>query len=398
MKIAKLNIEGYIGELDPESQFKGEKSFSLNNLRTFLKGLDSDVTDIHYTVNSGGGKVFEGWDIRDELIASGKKLHSLGENIVGSIATVIYMAAKLENREIVKGTDFFIHHPYWLPGESEPVRADELLALGKDLKEEQDKLLNFYAKESKATAEQLFPLMAKETSLTSDEAVLFGFASKVIESEDFVSYHKYRLAAFIDIKDKTNQNKINMENKNEILAAINKMGTMLAKVFKGTIVNMDIAATDASGNAVNLQIDTDTEDLVGKFAFLIDADGNRTEAPDGDYVDGSGRTVAIAGGKVTEVATKEEESTEPMDAIKAELETVKAELEAKKAEVLAAQTEATEIKASLETINTEFVALKKVVIGAGAKFETEGQNFNNAKQVEKPVSAFDHVAERLKRK
>ena len=101
---------------------------------------------------------------------------------------------------------------------------------------------------------------------------------------------------------------------------------------------------------------------------------------------------------MAEVATKKEESTEPLDAIKAELETVKAELEAKKAEVLVAQTEATEIKASLETINTEFVALKKVVIGAGAKFETEGQNFKNDKQIEKPVSAFDHVAERLKRK
>jgi len=207
MKIAKLNIEGYIGELDSKSQFAGEKNFSLKHLNTFLNNLDSDITDIEFTVNSGGGSVFEGWDIRAALLNSNKTLHSIGENIVGSIATVIYMAAKVENRSIVKGTDFFIHHPYWLPGESEPIRANELLALGKDLKEEQDKLLNFYANESKATAEQLSPLMAKETNLTSEQAVELGFAGKEIESVDFVSYHKYKLAAFIDIKDKPN-NKI----------------------------------------------------------------------------------------------------------------------------------------------------------------------------------------------
>ena len=41
MKIAKLNIEGYIGELD--SAFAGEKSFTLNNLKEFLNNLDSEI-------------------------------------------------------------------------------------------------------------------------------------------------------------------------------------------------------------------------------------------------------------------------------------------------------------------------------------------------------------------
>lgn len=394
MKIAKLNIEGYIGGADIMSMFSGEETFNLSKLKKFLDSLESDVTDIHVYINSGGGSVTEGWAIYDKLKASGKTVTTIGEGIVGSIATVIYMAGSV--RKLHENSKFFIHNPYWMPNEASPMEGNDLIALGEDLKNEQSKILDFYSKTTGTSLDAIEPLMNKATDLTSIQAIEMGFAHSVIN--EFVNQNHYKLVAMIDIKDKTNQNKTNMENKNEILAAINKMGTMLAKVFKGTIVNMDIAATDASGNAVNLQIDTDTEDLVGKFAFLIDADGNRTEAPDGEYVDGSGRTVAIAGGKVTEVATKEEESTEPMDAIKAELETVKAELEAKKAEVLAAQTEATEIKASLETINTEFVALKKVVIGAGAKFETEGQNFNNAKQVEKPVSAFDHVAERLKRK
>ena len=394
MKIAKLNIEGYIGGADIMSMFSGEETFNLSKLKKFLDSLESDVTDIHVYINSGGGSVTEGWAIYDKLKASGKTITTIVEGIVGSIATVIYMAGSV--RKLHENSKFFIHNPYWMPNEASPMEGNDLIALGEDLKNEQSKILDFYSKTTGTSLDAIEPLMNKATDLTSIQAIEMGFAHSVIN--EFVNQNHYKLVAMIDIKDKTNQNKTNMENKNEILAAINKMGTMLAKVFKGTIVNMDIAATNSAGEAVNLQIDTDTEDLVDKFAFLVDADGNKTPAPDDDYVDGSGRTVAVKGGKVTEVATKEEESTEPLDAIKAELETVKAELEAKKAEVLVAQTEATEIKASLETINTEFVALKKVVIGAGAKFETEGQNFKNDKQIEKPVSAFDHVAERLKRK
>lgn len=394
MKIAKLNIEGYIGGADIMSMFSGEETFNLSKLKKFLDGLESDVTDIHVYINSGGGSVTEGWAIYDKLRASGKTITTIGEGIVGSIATVIYMAGSV--RKLHENSKFFIHNPYWMPNEASPMEGNDLIALGEDLKNEQSKILEFYSKTTGTALESIEPLMNKATDLTSKQAIEMGFAHSVIN--EFVNQNYYKLVAMIDIKDKTNQNKTNMENKNEILAAINKMGTMLAKVFKGTIVNMDIAATDASGNAVNLFVETETEDLFDKPAFLVDADGNKTVAPDGDYVDGSGRTIAVLSGKVAEVATKEEESTEPMDAIKAELETVKAELEAKKAEVLAAQTETNEIKASLETINTEFVALKKVVIGSGANFEVQGQEFKNNKPVEKTPSAFDHVADRLKRK
>ena len=71
MKIAKLNIEGYIGSSDIVSMFSGEKTFNLSQLKDFLNTLESDVTDIHAYINSGGGSVNEGWAIYDKLKASG---------------------------------------------------------------------------------------------------------------------------------------------------------------------------------------------------------------------------------------------------------------------------------------------------------------------------------------
>jgi ATP-dependent Clp protease protease subunit len=408
MKIAKLNIEGYIGELDAKSQFAGEKNFSLKHLNTFLNNLDSEVTDIEFTVNSGGGSVFEGWDIRTALLNSNKTLHSIGENIVGSIATVIYMAAKVENRSIVKGTDFFIHHPYWLPGESEPIRANELLALGKDLKEEQDKLLNFYAKESKATAEQLSPLMAKETNLTSEQAVELGFAGKVIDSVDFVSYHKYKLAAFIDIKDKSNKKqKTNMEQ--SILDKANKLFKNMKRIATGKFYDMEITATNEAGDSVNLFIESETEDLTGKDAYIIDAEGNQTTAANGKYVDADGKTISVVDGKVSEVVAKatdntDEPSLEDLKALvaakEAELNALKAEKETIEGNLLAKETENEAIKANVSIVEAQVLALKETIIGEGAEFDLGTQSFKAKKIVSaNPNQAYlDEMASIFKKK
>ncbi len=403
MNIAKLNIEGYIGELDSKSAFAGEKNFSLNNLKEFLNNLSPEVTDIHYKVNSGGGSVYEGWDIYTALKNSGKTLTSIGENIVGSIATVLYMAAPFENRKLIKGTKFFVHNPYWLPEESEPMRASEILALGNDLKSEQEKLLNFYAKESNATALQLAPYLDKETDLTAENAVRMGFANEVIDAIESTNYHNYKLVAMVE--NKNNQININQKEKQNkmdqsILDKATKLFKNMARIAKGKFYDMDMTAVNKAGETVQLFIESDTEDVVGKPVYIVDADGNQTPAPDGDYVDADGKTIAVLNGVVGEVATKAEESTEPMDALKAEIESLKAQLVTKENEVLAKVTENEAIKANVTVLETEFKALKTVILGEGAEFETGTQSFK-AKKVttSNPNDSYlNEVAGMFKRK
>lgn len=395
MKIAKLNIEGYIGGADIVSMFSGEETFNLSKLKKFLDSLESDVTDIHVYINSGGGSVTEGWAIYDKLKASGKTVTTIGEGIVGSIATVIYMAGSV--RKLHENSKFFIHNPYWMPNSQTPMESTDLIALGEDLKAEQTKILDFYSKVTGTPIDSIEPLMNKATDLTSSQAIEMGFAHSVIN--EFVNQNHYKLVAMIDIKDKTNQKSNKMEEKqNQILAAIDKMGTMLAKYFKKDFVNMDIAVTNEAGEPVNLVIESETEDITGASVYIVDADGNKVDAPNGVYKDNDGKTIKVEGGKVLEVINAPMEDN--TDALKAELETIKAQLAEKEAALLAAQTESNEIKANLEVINTEFVALKKTIIGNGAKFETSEQTFVNSKKVEPEVkeSIFDGVAARLKKK
>jgi ATP-dependent protease ClpP protease subunit/vacuolar-type H+-ATPase subunit D/Vma8 len=397
MKIAKLNIEGYIGELD--SAFAGEKSFTLNNLKDFLNSLDSDVTDIHYKVNSGGGSVYEGWDIHAALLASGKNLTAIGENIVGSIATVIFLAPKPENRKLIKNTKFFVHNPYWLPEQSEPMRANELLALGKDLKGEQDKILNFYAKESKATAYELAPYLEKETDLTAENAVKMGFANEVIDALEEVEYRQYRLVAMIK-PNKTNETMSKVDE--TILNKMNKFFKNFSRVTKGKFFDMDLAVTNESGEAVNLFIESDSEDITGANVFEVDAEGNQSPAKSGKYMDVEGKTVVVTDGKVSEVIEKViEAATEPtVEELKAKLEAANTELNALKASKEVLETENDAIKANITVIETEFKALKEVVIGEGAEFDLGTQSFKARKTItSNPNQAYlDEMASIFKKK
>lgn len=373
MKIAKLNIEGYIGGSDMVSLFSGAETFNLAALKRFLDTLEEDVTDIHVYINSGGGSVVEGWAIYDKLKTSGKKITTIGEGMVGSIATIIFMAG--DYRKLHENSRFFIHNPYWQPDSPTPMEADDLISLGESLQAEQKKILDFYSNQTGTDITLLEPLMQKATDLTSTQAIELGFANEIISTS--VNYTPYKLVAFVDTKE--NKPKQTKMNKTENSVSWIKRGfTKLAAMINGVTLNMEMPVKDAEGKDVILYVESETEDLVGKPAFLLDADGNETTAPDGDYTDANGRVIKIAGGVVAEVVepqAKVEEtqpSIEELTAKIAELETTKAnltsELESVKAEKSKAETE-------FNAFKNEFESLKKVVIGKGSNFQASEQDF-----------------------
>ena len=374
MKIAKLNIEGYIGGSDVVSLFSGAETFSLAALKRFLDTLESDVTDIHVYINSGGGSVIEGWAIYDKLKTSGKKITTIGEGMVGSIATIIFMAG--DYRKLHENSRFFIHNPYWQPDSPTPMEADDLISLGESLQAEQKKILDFYSNQTGKAVEDLEPLMQKATDLTSSQALEMGFANEIISTS--VNYTPYKLVAFVATENKPKQIKM---NKNEQSVSWIKRGfTKLAALINGVTLNMEMPVKDAEGNEVLLYVDSETEDLVGKSAYLLDAEGNESAAPNGDYTDANGRVIKVAEGVVAEVVEAEakkhegEEETKMEDLIAkiAELESTKAnltsELESVKAEKSKAETE-------FNAFKNEFESLKKVVIGKGSNFQASEQDF-----------------------
>ena len=395
MKIAKLNIEGYIGGADIVSLFSGEETFNLSKYKKFRDSLEDDVTDIHVYINSGGGSVVEGWAIYDALKTSGKTITTIGEGMVGSIATIIYMAGT--TRKLHENSKFFIHNPYWQPSEASPMEGDALINLGEDLKKEQQKILDFYANQTGTPIETIQPLMQKATDLTSAEAVNMGFATEIISSS--ANYYKYQLVAYVEpnkVEQTIKQPK--MENKKNESWIVRQL-TKLAAKLNGVTLNMEMPVKDPSGADVTLYIESETEDLTGKAAYIVDAEGNHLVAPDGDYTDADGKVIKVAGGVVTEVVAKSEETPAPtveeLNAKIAELEAKNAELEGIKANLtteLEAKSKEVEV---MNEVKTEFENLKKVVIGKNVKFEDSKQDFNKD-NVGKVSSYAEQMADRLK--
>lgn len=393
MKIAKLNIEGYIGDGDIMSLF-GEESFNLTKLKKYLDSLEADVTDLHVYINSGGGSVNEGWAIYDKLKTSGYNVTTIGEGMVGSIATIIYMAGTI--RKLHENTKFFIHNPYWQPDEPTPMEAEDLINLGEDLKSEQKKILDFYANQTGTALEQIEPLMSKATDLTSSQAIEMGFAQEVITSA--INYKQYKLVAMID-KKQTSQNTMTQVTKE--MSMLKRFGLMLNRFMKGNFKNMDITAVDEAGNNVKLFIETETEDLMGKNCYLITEDGDQTTAPDGKYTDGEGKVIVVAGGVVSSVedALNSTDDQPNVEALNAELEELKAKNLELTNQLEASKTETTNIKAQLEVINVEFNNMKTTLIGANAEFNAAPQSFDNNKgKVKKGSEAGSAFAERFKNK
>lgn len=368
------------------SMMSGEKAFNLSSLKDFLNSLASDVTDIHCYINSGGGSVIEGWAIYDKLKASGYNITTIGEGIVGSIATVIYMAGSV--RKLHENSTFFIHNPYCQPDGS-PMAGDDLISLGEDLKAEQKKILDFYVRQTGTDINIIEPLMSKATDLTTTQAIELGFAQEVIGES--ISARKYQLVAYV--KPKTKQEDMSKVN-DGVIAKMNKFFKDYKRVISNTFFDMDITATNEAGESVNLVIESDTEDLTGKPAFVVDKDGNKIPAPDGDYVDDKGRTIGVIGGKVGEVATKEEEATE-LEKLKAQLKSEQEKNALLEANVQSAKAETETIKAKVSVLEPQFEALKNTIIGEGAQFDTGTQEFKAAK-LEKPRTHLDETAERIK--
>jgi outer membrane murein-binding lipoprotein Lpp len=236
--------------------------------------------------------------------------------------------------------------------------------------------------------------MQKATDLTSAEAVNMGFATEIISSS--ANYYKYQLVAYVEPK-KVEQTikKQTMENKTND-SWISRKLTKLAALINGVTLNMEMPAKDSEGNDVTLFIESETEDLTGKEAYLIDAEGNQTTAPDGDYTDAEGRTIKVVGGLVTEVVAKAEEPKETAPTIE-ELNAKIAELENANISLTSELEAKTKEAALMNEVKAEFENLKKVVIGKNVKFEDSKQNFSK-ENVSKASTYAEQLANRIKNK
>jgi ATP-dependent Clp protease protease subunit len=301
---ATLKIYGDIGEEGINSTFVAD----------FLE-QNKSADNLIIKINSRGGDVQEGWTIHDLIVNSGKRIKTIGEGKVYSIATIIFLAGS--EREIMKNADGLIHNPF-IPEYTlaDSYGSDDLMKIADSLKQEEEKILNFYAEKTGCDPGKLAEYMKEDTKLSAEDMLALGFATKIIEPVK--AYALYKPI-----------NKFTMEEK-DVKTFGEKLDSIIAKIAAFSRLPVtDQTLVDVGGKEFKLDKESG-EPAVGDSC-----------TPDGVYTMASGKVITVSGGVVTGVESQETE----LDKANAKI----AELEAK---IALAETE----KVNLVTAEASFKA------------------------------------------
>lgn len=381
MSKATLRIDGYIGQSQGLDALFGAEGFSLKSLNQFIDGLDSDVTDIHIEINSGGGSVTEGFAIHDKLVASGYTIHTEVLGLCGSIATIIALSAPVENRTMHANSEYFIHNPYWQPMGPDAMEADDLQRLADDLRNAQDKIIGFYAKKTGIGRDEVEKYMGSSKSFSAEQAQELGFVGKVIS--ETVASKKYKLVAFVEPQKSQKTTKMDNSVKN----LFEKINAKLESLLTKNIVNATYVLEDGS---VFVEIPDDQE-LVG----------TEVDYEDGEYVLDDGSVVTVADGVVAEHTEVEEDEDmvdrAEYDALKDENDGLQNALDVANEEIATLKSNEETITAELESLKADIETFKSMVVTeetkATKKQNFKGEGFENLSPMEKWLKTKNQKSE-----
>jgi len=314
--IGSIYITGAIGH------WEGEQSVVLTDIVKQVKDQPA-ATSFNVYINSEGGHVDVGFDIYNYLKSIGKPITTIGNSMVASIATVIFMAGS--TRQVKDGTRFMIHLPW---GEAVG-NADEMEQYAKELRNAEKQLTEFYKKELNLEAEAIQPLLRDETWLTPEQLQTLGF----------VTMQPLMIAAKASINIKT-PNKMTDEDKGFVKGLFDGLEKLFKPKPKAKLVQ------DATGTEL------DFTDLADDATVEVGAAATVAGAPaEGEYTLPDGSVYVFVTGVLTEI--KPAEDTTDSAAKDARIAELEAEIVAAKAETTTATTALASIRKEVNTLKTQ---------------------------------------------
>jgi ATP-dependent protease ClpP protease subunit len=351
---AVLKIYGDIGIPDPMFEMFGleDSNISAKTVSDFLDN-NKEAKNLTVKINSRGGDVQEGWAIYDLLTNSGKKITTVGEGKVYSIATIIFLAGS--ERQMMKNADGLIHNPYIPPYTlADAYGSEELQKLAEGLQQEEEKILDFYAKKTGSDKEKLREYMKEDTKLSAEDMLSLGFATKILEPVKAYAYLKPI-------------NKFKMDEK-DVKTFGEKLDAIIAKIAGfSRLSTKDQTLTDKDGKELKLDKETGAPAVGDKCT------------PDGSFVMADGKTITVANGVITAISEKAEDKTE-LELANEKIATLTAQLadvETAKADALKAKTEAEAAKSQTVAKEAEAVALITELKALKNSWKPEGRNHVN---------------------
>lgn len=265
-----------------------------------------DASSFKVIINSAGGYVEDGFQIYRYIKSLGIPIHTIGENIVASIATIIFLAG--EKRSIYDNTKFHIHLPSLTVISG--VNSEQLDYASKELKKIEADMIAVYNKATSIESEQLSTLMRNETDLTKEQLFNFGFITDNSE---------LKIAAKLII-NKTKE-EMTEEQKKEGKSILDELKSIIKGFKKDDVVALKELYT-ADEKKLEFPDLNEEDNLRVGINVLIDG----SAAENGNYTLKDGRTLVVVDGKVSEIKEEKEEDEEASAKFKAQLDVLSNEI------------------------------------------------------------------------
>lgn len=305
----------------------GAKGVSLADVQSQLEKAAGEPIKVR--INSPGGDVGEGFEIYNEIRryaqANNVKVHTFGEGMVASVATIIFLSG--DTREVSRTMEPFIHNAQWdMAGDSRDFAEGV-----KVLERWNDRIAKHYSEHTALSYSEARKLMNQDTYITPEEAVRLRFATTV---------EKVQRPAII-ARLTNNQKPINMSTNNKgILAKITAL-------FADAGISNKILYTADNAEVDFYELDDSATPQIGDKANI---DGTPA---DGEVVMSNGETFVFSAGELIEIreaGEDNEEVREDIDALKAELDAAEAVNAALTAKLEAANATIKNLRGTLNTI------------------------------------------------
>lgn len=354
--IGQCNIEGIIGLVRDSNGFILEPNVSFLDIASQVE-KQKGLTELNVYIKSHGGSVEISDAIYDYLMTlreKGIKVNTFAKEYCMSAAVKILLAGEVKSIE--RGTEFMIHNPWATITEGD---ADVIEAYGRELRRLENDSISFYNQATDTSKEALKTLMKRDTYLSEEQTVEFGFADRITE--------KVHLKA-VAFSNKINTNKNDKEmsdvlTRTEAVGLFDRMFTNIKQALtpkqvkvlldgtgevEVTFDELETSATPADGDIGKIDGKLATEDI-------LMPNGDLYTFPQGDGV----LKIIVAEVEVEEVAVEEVEEVvdEEKENLLTQIEVLKAELEEAKEKLNSLDKEKDEM---VQTINTNQLLLADI--------------------------------------
>jgi ATP-dependent Clp protease, protease subunit len=161
---------------------EGISSMSAKKIIEQMLALEADdpSKDIWMFLNSPGGEVNSGFGIFDTMKFIKPEVKVIVTGLAASIATVILLGAKKENRMSMPNSRLLIHQP--LIGGQMQGQATDIEITAKEILKTRERIALLYHNETKQPLERVQQDIERDYWMTAEEAKSYGLISRIINN------------------------------------------------------------------------------------------------------------------------------------------------------------------------------------------------------------------------